>query len=306
MRPAAAAFLRRAGWGAARAEPLAGDASTRQFWRLVGGPRPAVLMDDPGGASAAFLRVAVLLRSVGLLAPAIYRAELPHLLIVEDFGDETFSALLDRGAPAAPLLADAVDVLVALHRRFRAPVAGLPVFDADRFAAQAGLFVEICAPDADRAAFEAAWRAALAPALALPNSLLLRDYFAGNLIRVGDRTGLLDLQDAGLGPVAYDLASLLFDARRDYDPADVEAAIGRYLAAFPALDATVFRRGLAILTAQRDMRIVAIFKRLAATGKPHYLAHLPRVTARLRRLLAAEPALAPVAAWLAQAGDEVL
>ena len=306
MREAAAALVRRAGWDPDLAVALAGDASTRRFWRLSGGPRPAVLMDDPGGASAAFLRVAVLLRSVGLLAPAVYRAELPHLLIVQDLGDETFSALLDHGAPAGPLLADAVDVLVTLHRRFRAPAGGLPVFDAERFTEQAALFVEVCAPAADRDGFAAAWRAALAPALAVPGSLLLRDYFAGNLVRVGERTGLLDVQDAGLGPVSYDLASLLYDARRDYADDDVEAAICRYLAAFPALDELVFRRSLAILTAQRDMRIVAIFRRLATNGKRQYLPHLPRVAHRLRGLLATEPALAPVAAWLAQAGNEVL
>lgn len=306
MRPAAAAFLARIGWAEAHVGTLAGDASSRRFYRLRRGTERAVLMDDPGNASAAFLDVAVRLRSIGLLAPAVYRCDLADgLLLVQDLGDDTFDALLDAGAPAPPLLAAAVDVLIDLHRRFRVPARHrLPVFDPDRFVDQAALFVDVCAPAADRRGFEAAWHAALAPALTVPTSLLLRDYFAGNLIRVGDRTGLLDVQDAGVGPTSYDLASLLHDARRDYADTEVEAALRRYLAAFPALDETAFRRSVNILTAQRDLRIAAIFRRLAAHGKPAYLQHLPRLRARLTRLLADEPALAPVADWLASAGGD--
>ncbi|MEQ9639951.1 MAG: phosphotransferase [Alphaproteobacteria bacterium] len=300
MRQATADFLTGAGWSDAVVTPLAGDASTRRFYRLAHGRARAVLMDDPGGASAAFLDISVRLRSIGLLAPAVYRCDLAEgLLLVQDLGDDTFDALLDRGAPAGPLLAAAVDVLIDLHRRFRIPaVHTLPVFNAHRFIEQAGLFIEVCAPEADRATFEAAWRQALTPSLAIPNSLLLRDFFAGNLIRAGDATGILDVQDAGLGPVSYDLASLLFDARRDYDPVDVEAAIRRYHDAFPALDEAEFRCSLNVLTAQRDLRIVAIFRRLAANGKPDYLRHLPRLRARLAGRLASEPALSPVADWL--------
>lgn len=308
MRPAAADFLARAGWADAQVHPLAGDASTRRFYRLTRGAGRAVLMDDPGDASAAFLDISVRLRSIGLLAPAIYRCDLAEgLLLVQDLGDDNFDRLLDRGEPARSLLDAAVDVLVALHRRFRVPARhALPLFNADRFVEQVALFIEVCAPEADRAAFDAAWREALAPALAVPTSLLLRDYFAGNLIRVGAATGILDVQDAGLGPVSYDLASLLNDARRDYAAADVEAAIRRYLDAFSALDEVAFRRSLNLLTAQRDLRIVAIFRRLAANGKPAYLQHLPRLRARLANVLATEPALAPVAAWLASSGGDDL
>ena len=167
MRPAAADFLARTGWSAADIAPLAGDASSRRFHRLTRDGDRAILMDDPGGASAAFLDVAARLRAIGLLAPAIYRCDLAEgLLLVQDLGDDTFDALLDRGEPAGPLLHAAVDVLIDLHRRFRVPPRHtLPVFDADRFVAQAALFIEVCAPDADRTAFEAAWHQALAAAL---------------------------------------------------------------------------------------------------------------------------------------------
>ncbi len=310
----AAAFVADAGWDAAVPRPLAGDASSRRFVRLRradGGT--AVLMDAPPPHNdlPAFARVAGLLRGLDLSVPAVLYADADRgFLLVEDFGDAVFAGLLDAGADPLPLYALAVDMLIALHRRFDG-ADGLPRYDADLFAGQAALFAELFAPAADRAAFAAAWRRALAAADALPRSLLLRDCFAGNLVHLPDRPGvkacgLLDFQDAGIGPVAYDLVSLLEDARRDVPAAVAAMAVDRYLAAFPAIDRGAFETARAVLAAQRHARIIAVFTRLARTaGRDAYLRHLPRCRRMLRRRLE-HPALAEVAAWIRTQAPETL
>jgi aminoglycoside/choline kinase family phosphotransferase len=147
------------------------------------------------------------------------------------------------------------------------------------------------------------WRRIL-PQAALPfSTLVLRDYHVDNLMRLPDRPGvrgcgLLDFQDAVLGPPSYDLVSLLEDARRDVPAGLRRDMTERYLAAFPALDRALFARSAAILAAQRNCKILGIFTRLARRdGKPHYLGHIPRVWRLLSEDLG-HPALAPVARWL--------
>ena len=160
--------------------------------------------------------------------------------------------------------------------------------------------------DATRDAFRAAWRAVFPLARAAPPRLTLRDYHADNLIwlpgRAGlRRVGLLDFQDAVLGAPAYDLVSLLEDARRDVAPETVAAMRARYLAARPETDADAFDAAYAMLGAQRNCKIVGIFTRLwRRDGKPAYLDHLPRVWAHLARDLA-HPTLAPLRAWFDEA-----
>ena len=312
MSPDVAAFLAAGGWADAERQPLAGDASDRRYTRLRRGTRSAVLMQAPPDAALdAFIRVGALLAGLGLTTPRLLAAERGRgLLLLEDFGDDVFARLLDAGAPPAPLVDLAVDVLAHLHRHFRG-AEGLPVYDAAGFEAQAMLFCEAALPgvaddlEAAAAEYRVAWAALLPETCAGPGSLLLCDYHAGNLVRLAERDGvaacgLLDFQDAGLGPRAYDLASLIEDARRDYPSEIRERALARYLAAFPELDATRFRRDLAVLAAMRHFRVLGIFERLARERRrPEYLVHRPR----LWRFIAAhleEAALAPVAAWLAR------
>ena len=159
--------------------------------------------------------------------------------------------------------------------------------------------------------FEAAWCGPLEEAAAGPRALCLRDFHAGNLMWLpahgdgsggGDgcglgRVGLLDFQDARSGPISYDLVSLLQDARRDLGTGLEAAMVARYLRASPGLDEAAFRAAYAILGAQRAVRIIGVFHRLARRdGKHAYLAHLSRVWGHLDRNLAL-PALAPVRAW---------
>lgn len=310
MNDAVDRFLSGAGWADASREPLAGDASGRRYLRLRHGAESVVLMQAaPDGGLEAFARIGALLAALGLSTPQLLAAAPEQgLLLLEDFGDDVFSRLLDAGAPAAPLLDLAVDVLVHLHRRFEG-ADDVPSYDAATFTAQVMLFVEaalpgaVSDPDAAAAEYETAWTAVLAEACAGPASLLLRDYHAGNLVRLAERKGvaacgLLDFQDAGQGPRAYDLASLLEDARRDYPAALRERACGRYLAAFPELDAGAFRRQLAVLATMRHFRVLGIFERLARQhGRPDYLVHRPRLWRYIESHMG-EPALRPVASWL--------
>ena len=304
-----AAFLAPLGLGGAARRPVTGDASSRRYQRIVPeGRAPLILMQapDPARELLPFIEIAGRLAAAGLSVPEILAADpAAGLLLLEDFGSETFSAALDGGADPAPLYRLATDVLIALHRS-AVDVAGLPVFDQSAFLAQVTLLPEMVFPGDARIHFdfETSWRAVLPSALAGPSSLLLRDYHAGNLMRLAGRPGvracgLLDFQDAGAGPAAYDLISLIEDARRDLPDALAQALFEHYLAAFPALDRAAFRAAAGVLAAIRHTRVIAVFLRLARNGKPEYLRHLPRVWGYLDRHLAL-PELAPVAGWFAR------
>jgi hypothetical protein len=308
------AFLSQAGWGAAARLALAGDASFRRYVRLAGPTGRAMLMDAPPPEDIGpFLAVAGLLHRLGLSAPRILAADAEAgLLLEEDFGDDTYTRLLVAGAAEEPLYALAVDLLIALNRGFHADMAPLlPRYDEARLLAEAALLVDWYLPAItgapiegdERAAYLALWRSLLPLARDVPETLVLRDYHVDNLMRLKGREGvaacgLLDFQDAVLGPASYDLVSLLEDARRDVPEALARAMRARFLAAFPALAPDAFERSYAVLGAQRNCKILGIFTRLCVRdGKPAYLAHIPRVW----RLLEADmrhPALAPLARWL--------
>jgi N-acetylmuramate 1-kinase len=301
------AFLRAAGFGSARREPLAGDASARRYERIHGGPRPAVLMEAPPGVIDArpFLAIAAWLRDRGWSAPEILAAEpAAGLVLLEDLGDRLFTrAIADDPAVEEPLYAAAVDLLVAIQRT--APPADLPPYDDAWLLREAALLTEWYAPDLGEQArdeYLEAWRAVLPRVRVGGDVLVYVDYHADNLLwlpgRAGlARVGLLDFQDARLGPPAYDLASLLLDARRDVDPALAGRMIERFLSARPELDPEAFAAAYAILGAQRNAKILGLFTRLARRdGKPRYLAPLPRVRAHLAAGLD-HPALGPVRDW---------
>ena len=311
------AFAARAGWGDATHWPLAGDASTRHYERLTKGDATAVLMDDPppGHSVGTFGRIARLLRDMGYSAPNIHAVdETLGFALLEDLGDDSFSSLLagpDASSLERTLYEAATDFLVNLHRQPVPP--DLPYYDPAWMLSDATLFLETAIDDAVEPAmaeeFEAAWREPLEAVTHGPAVLCLRDFHAGNLMWLpvrGDggcgmsgvsRVGLLDFQDARLGPAAYDLVSLLQDARRDLGAGLEQAMVARYLNASSKLDEAAFHAAYAILGAQRAVRIIGVFHRLARRdGKPGYLAHLPRVWRHLDANLA-HPALTPVRAW---------
>lgn len=308
-------FLAAAGWPGVEPRPLAADASFRRYYRLFRDGETAVLMDAPPPKEnvGAFHRVQSLLCDLGFSAPrAVAVDEAAGLMLLEDLGDRTFTRALAEGADEAALYRLAVDLLIALHQRFTPNLAagtGLPPYDDRRLLEEAALLADWYMPAvgraptaAARAAYQDVWRGALPEARKVPDTLVLRDFHVDNLMVVEGRDGiaacgLLDFQDAVLGPVTYDLVSLLEDVRRDVSPALVDELRGRYLTAAPTLDRAAFEASYAILGAQRNAKIIGIFTRLCRRdGKAHYLKHIAR-TWRLLETDLAHPALASVRAW---------
>jgi len=312
---AMADFLAANGWAGIAPTMLAGDASFRRYYRLLDASRSVVLMDAPPPQEDVrpYVEVAEILRYLGLSAPEIYAQDGDRgFLLIEDFGDDTYTRLLTAGAEEGALYALAIDTLVALQRAVAADgLPDLPAYDEAPLLAEAALLADWYAPAvlgaplsaAARAEYLALWREILSEA-ALPGpTLVLRDYHVDNLMLLRGRSGirscgLLDFQDAVCGPAAYDLVSLLEDARRNVPPAVRAAMTERYLAGFPGIDRAIFDRSAAILAAQRNCKILGIFTRLwRRDGKPGYLRHIPRVWRLIEEDLRA-PALAPIAAWL--------
>jgi hypothetical protein len=301
-------FLARSGWAGARVEPLAGDASFRRYFRVIDGARSAVLMDAPPAREDVrpFVAVAEWLLSAGLSAPEILARDIEHgLLLLDDFGDWRLRETLDtEPARERELYELATDVLIHLHKH--PPMTGLPLHGMQQWLEELSLFTDWYCPalhiavDAD--SFRSAWMDVLAPLEkdGLGPVTVLRDYHAENVMLVRGREGvrhfgLLDFQDALVGHPAYDLASVLEDARRDVSPEIERAMIDRYVAASGKGEA--FERAYWVLAAQRNTRILGVFTRLwKRDNKPHYTAFQPRMWGLLERDLA-RPELEPVRLW---------
>lgn len=307
-----AEFTAHAGWADAAVAPLPGDASFRRYFRLLrskedGVGESAMLMHAPPPHEdpAPFLAVARWLADQGLRAPAILAEDAAAgWVLTEDFGNDRMRDWLDDH-PADELAAytAAVDALADLHRLPPGPFAP---YDLAVYQREAALLTEWYCPaqglEVDAASYADAWDEVLAPLLARqqPGVTVLRDYHAENIMLLGGKPdapqGLIDFQDALVGHPAYDLVSLLQDARRDVSEA-LEAAMLAHYCKAAAIEDDAFLADYARLGAQRNAKIVGIFTRLdRRDGKPKYLAMIPRVWAALERDLA-HPALAPVARW---------
>jgi hypothetical protein len=306
--PHAPDFLAACGWEGAQILPLAGDASFRRYFRVVEGDRSAVLMDAPPPHEdpRPFVAVAEWLASVGLSAPQILARDMDKgLLLLGDFGDFRLREFLEEDpASERELYELATDVLVHLHQH--APMEGLRRHGLDQWLDELELFLEWYCPavgaEIDAEAYRAAWTEVLAPIAndGLSPVTVLRDYHAENIMLVGERKGvghfgLLDFQDAVAGHPAYDLASVLEDARRDVAPEIERAMIDRYVAATG--HGGQFERAYWALAAQRNTRILGVFTRLwKRDNKPGYRRFQPRMWGLLERDLA-QPHLKPVRDW---------
>lgn len=296
-------FLALAGWSEARVEPLDGDASFRRYFRVRLGSKCAMVMDAPPPHEdpSSFLHVGKWLSGQGMRAPAIYAEQRDRgLVLIEDFGDQRMRDWLDEHPEdEEAVYSRAIDALVSLHA---CPPGPFDPYSLAIYQREAGLFVEWFCPlqglKVDEGGWASAWDAVLAPMMPRqePGVTVLRDYHAENIMLLGDgEQGLIDFQDALVGHAAYDLVSLLQDARRDVSPELERTMLDRYLSQIDA--GPNFEADYARLGAQRNAKIVGIFARLwKRDGKPRYLAMIPRVWEALERDLR-HPALAPVAAW---------
>ena len=310
-------FISNSRFAGASLQALPTDASLRRYFRIHGADMPALLMDAPAPQEdiRPFVRVARHLSDLGLSAPELYEQdEVNGFLAVEDFGNDTYTRLLARGEPERPLYELAVDALVALHRHSRASKVGVPGYDMAAFIDEALLLVDWYLPwlndgftrsESSVGRFVQAWTdvfEALPPA---QNTLVLRDFHVDNLIRLSSRKGaaacgLLDFQDALIGPSAYDLVSLLEDARRDVCSELSLDMLSRYCNALDLVPDQVatFKSWYRVLGAQRHCKVLGIFVRLwRRDGKDTYLHHLPRVARLLRSHLDSDE-LAPLSDWL--------
>ncbi|MEM6311841.1 MAG: phosphotransferase [Pseudomonadota bacterium] len=264
---------------------IAGDASQRKYYRVQRQNQSVIVMDAPpdkGEDTAPFIAMASYLRAAGLSAPDVLEAD-PHMgfLLIEDLGDDLFARrLADGSADEKTLYTAATDVLVHLHQQ--APPA-LAHYDARTMADLAALAFDWYAlTGQDRTAFVMPMEVVLRDLDTAPRVLIQRDYHAENLLWLPDRkgvarVGLLDFQDAMLGHHAYDLVSVLQDARRDV-PRQIEAQMIDHYINTAGLDRPRFLRAYHLLGLQRNLRIVGVFARLwRRDGRPSYIDLIPRV-----------------------------
>ncbi len=270
-----------------------------------------------------FVAIAGVLKEAGLSAPEIYAADLDRgFLLLEDFGERVFGREVENGASQAELWRAAVEALVMVSavpvpddiRLADGSTYRLPLQDKGALAIETELVPDwywpalkgTPIPDDARAEFMSLWDGVIARLIAMPSGLALRDYHSPNLMwlperRGGARAGLLDFQDALRGPLAYDLVSLLQDARVDV-PQELENTLfSEYCTARKASDAAfdkeAFSFAYAALGAQRNTKILGIFARLAKRdAKPQYLKHIPRIWRYAERSLA-HPELGGLRAW---------
>jgi tRNA threonylcarbamoyl adenosine modification protein YjeE len=335
-----ARLLERAGWSDASREFLQGDASIRAYERLTRPTgEPAILMISPPRPQGpilrfgkpyatiaklssdirAFIAVDEALRGLGYSAPNIIDYSIDEgLALIEDFGSATIA---QNGVPDAARYAPAIALLADLHGRDLPPSLSvgeefyeLPVYDIEAMLVEVELVLDwyaptvarVTPPSGARMQFLAIWRELLQPILDQPTTWTLRDYHSPNLHWLADRQGLkriglIDFQDAVIGPPAYDVASLLQDARVDVLE-DLEMRLAalymrRRTAADESFDAQKFAVAYAAMGAQRATKILGLFARLDKRDrKPEYLRHLPRIERYLARNLA-HPLLRPLAVW---------
>lgn len=310
-------FLVEQGLAQATCVKMTGDASARRYMRVTDKGRSMILMDAPPQSEKIhpFLDIARLLNGMKLRVPHIYAADITHgLILLEDFGDMTFTRALAQQIDESKLYRLAVGTLVDLHRRL--PVGFhdmLPAHDDARCLREVSLLLDwywpaVFSVEASinvREGFEEAWREILPLRHALPPSIALFDFHVDNLMVLGnpldellsDQCGLLDFQDAVIAPLGFDLASLLEDVRRDVPAAIKSEMQKRYLRAFPDIHIDDFMAAYHVMAAQRNVRIVGTFARLLCRdGKPAYQQFMPRVW-RLVGDHLSYPSLAPLKRW---------
>lgn len=299
------AFLAKAGFGDAVISPVAGDASFRRYFRLTGADgRRAILMDAPPPHEdpKPFLNIASYLCEHGFRAPEIYAQDLERgLVVIEDFGDVRMREYLDDHPDAErDVYRTAIDTLIRLHD---VETARVPEYDDAAYLREVNLLTDWYMPAMglpfDQSEFEKLWADLLAPLCGGGGQrvTVLRDYHAENIMLLDQGgQGIIDFQDALVGHPAYDLVSLLQDARRDVSPELETEMLAHYRQNTGV--GSEFGHHYALLGAQRNIKIIGIFTRLwKRDGKPRYLDFLPRMWGLLERDLE-HPELSVLRDWL--------
>ncbi|GAA4340750.1 phosphotransferase [Pigmentiphaga soli] len=291
--------------------PASSDASFRRYFRVDAAGRTLVAMDAPPGREDCrpFLHVAGLLRAGGLNVPEVLAQDLEQgFLLLSDLGHTTYLAHLQAGSTPARIHQLYLDALAALTAIQRCATDGLPRYDHARLETELGLFPEWYAArhcgmplgEADLAELHGVFRILIDANLAQPTVLVHRDFHSPNLMitdlpgapaAYGPNPGVLDFQDAVAGPITYDLASLLTDARTTWDePQQLDWGIRYWEMARKAglpvpADFADFHRAYEWMGLQRNLRILGVFARLShRDGKHGYLDHMPRVNGYVRQV----------------------
>ena len=328
-------FLGRHAWGEAQRVPVPGDASARRYERLSVNGHRAVLMDSPfdpstistymrkgrlaGNNISAFVCLATALRQRGFGAPDIYAADIERgLVMLEDLGDDLIARVLERQPELErEIYTRAVEVAAAIYRSSFSPDLSaygtrwqIKAYDFDAFMAETDLFLDWYVEKLETPISQTArndwleiWRETLSQTQTAAPGLALRDFHAENLFWRQDKIrleqiGLIDFQDAVFTHPAYDLVSLLEDARRDVSPDLVAPLIEHFCTCAKIENNQDFQSAYAILGAQRNAKILGIFVRLSKRDNKHqYLDFLPRVRAHFTHDLD-HPALVDLKLWI--------
>ena len=296
--------------------PASSDASFRRYWRITQGGCTRIAMDAPPTHEdcGRYADLARRFRAIGLSTPEIHAEDREQgFLLISDLGDRVYLGHL-REDTADRLYGDALDALAKIQSR--GPLEGLPLYDADFLRRELGLFRDwfldkhlgLALADADRRMLDAVDALLIASALEQPQVCVHRDYHSRNLMILDDGSpGVLDFQDAVVGPVTYDLVSLLRDCYIAWPEERVRGwALGYQQLALQCgvLQAGAperFLRWLDLMGLQRHLKVCGIFARLnIRDGKPHYLKDLPLTLDYIVQVAARYAEFAGLSALLAE------
>jgi len=310
-------FLNNLKYTKAKRTLIAGDASYRKYERLLlDNKKTLILMDAPPEYEdiKPFISIAKYLKKLGLSAPKIFHSDVVNgFILLEDFGDATYTRILNNNYNEEALYQLATDVLIKLHSSVDKKTIPdcIKIFSRERIINEISLINDWYIPlkgknHLNRSAkdeYIEIWNNLIPHSQSVKSSIILFDYHVDNLLLLEKRKsykacGILDFQDATYGPITYDLMSLLEDARRNVEPQIIEKMKLKYLSSFPEINKEDFQVSWAIMSAQRHLRVLGTFARLnVRDNKPQYMEHIPRLW-KYMDICLKHPALSELKHWI--------